>query len=208
MERVNFIGHNIKAHYGLIWQVDDYMIVLYRGMLGGMFLQVIDPKGEKVADWPTTYSMHIVAMQVNYMIDQTLKGDIAWIRKVHPRQGFIAKVPPEVEDSPDLKKIIATQMVEWVNKTFGECLDEYEENFPHVDPNDIDKQELQVVWKLIEQHQIDEYRREHSGKKRLKKIEQETEEPEDIDAEEMYKRATEDIEGDHDEWAQRFGKDE
>lgn len=202
MERVNFIGHNIQAYWGLIWQVDNHMIVLSRAMLGGMFLKVIDPEGKTVVEWPSTYNMHILSMQVNYLIDQILLGDVSWARKILAKQGFISKIPRELEDDEVLvKKLLATQMVEWVNKVWGTTLDKYENYFPYVHFKDIDVEELLRVWNLIADQQVKDYKNEHKPRK-LRKVEKEEEFNEDPD--EMYKKATENIDEDHGEWVDKF----
>jgi hypothetical protein len=199
MGRVNFIGSNPKNYWVLIWQVDDHILVLTRAMMGGLFWKIIDSKGDIVASWPSTYNKQIIAMQANYLIDQILKGNAAWVRKIEAKMGFVVKLPMGIEEnSPEGLKETAKQMTDWVNKVFGGCLDEFEYNYPYVKIEEFVDADMIETVKLIDKQHLEDFIHEHQPKARkLKKVEEEeTEEsPED-----MFKEATKHLD-DPDEWS-------
>ena len=158
MNRVNFIGHNIKSYWGLIWEINNNLLVLSQGILGGLFIQVIGDDGETILTWPSTYHKEVMLTQFNFLADRLLTDSIRSVKSVEGKKGFTPNLPEPIDFEDEQTRIlICDQMTEWVEKTFpGPNWNYWSHNFIHI--ADFDEVELLQVWENITKERVKNYK--------------------------------------------------
>src|SRR6478735_1076386 len=121
---VKYLGSNVPKFYLAVWKIGNHYLNLERTLMGGLFFRIRNEAEEIVVDyWPTTYHKTILLMQLNYL---------AGIKSFKPKDHFVNKWHDADDNDPSWKQEWLDSIVAWVNKTWGEMLDPWQDYYPHI----------------------------------------------------------------------------
>lgn len=117
-ELVEYIGPNKSAWYFAQWKVRNHRICLFRGILGGIFIYVLDGIDKKVVSWPSYRHKGLMLCQINYLADQILEGNIKFVDSILPKMAFSTLIDEDVDPGG-----VVRELEKWQNEVFGNKLD-------------------------------------------------------------------------------------
>jgi hypothetical protein len=134
MSEIKYLGSNPPKYYLCCWKVKDHYLTVERTLFGGIFCRVRNEAEEIVVNyWPSTYHQTVILMQLNYLADEILRGNVANIRQLTSKQHFKNKWHnADDEKNPGWKKEYVEAVVKWVAEIWGDLLDPWQDNYLHI----------------------------------------------------------------------------